>query len=143
MSVAIEKPTKLWYDCGNQLTIIYMDQANNQNNQANQPKAKPKKSPWKLYLHLGFVLILVAVAGYGYFWYQDIKGKEATAAALTQENQELRGQVTQYEALQAIINQEYKRCQELIAKGSGEFAQFEYCKQYNAWVDALKTGALK
>jgi len=52
-----------------------------------------------------------------------------------EEAQLLKGNTEQLAQIQSSITDEYNRCTGFLLQEEGEFAQFEYCKQFISWVD--------
>jgi len=74
------------------------------------------------------VVLVLAGAGYGYYWVQKTYELRQQAEAGLE-------QARQYEDLRSGVQAEYSRCQSFISQEQGEFGSFEYCKRFIEWVN--------
>jgi predicted negative regulator of RcsB-dependent stress response len=79
-------------------------------------------------LIITFLILLVAIAGYGYYWYQDTN-------ALRQEAIGLIDRAQKFEVLNKAVEKEQSRCENFISQQEGDFGSFEYCKKFIEWAD--------
>lgn len=101
-----------------------------QENAGPEPKPAPRKrrTSWRTRIILALLVIIVGAGAYGYFWYQQ-------TLSLRQEAQEVVEEARKFSDLNRNIESEYERCQDFIAKRTGEFGSFEYCRRFIQWVD--------
>jgi flagellar basal body-associated protein FliL len=97
------------------------------------PQTK-KSSKGKLALVL--LVFVLALVGYGYYWYSGILEKSEQAQIILSENETLKVDVEQYNLLKESLLNEYDRCQEFISQREGDFGSFEYCKKFIEWINA-------
>ncbi|PIT89272.1 MAG: hypothetical protein COU27_01195 [Candidatus Levybacteria bacterium CG10_big_fil_rev_8_21_14_0_10_36_7] len=88
-------------------------------------KTKPNGSVKKKFF-LILIVILLALAAYGFFWVQRSLKTIKTAEGAIAELQDLRKQ-------NDAMKKEVLRCQEFISQKEGEFGSFEYCKKFIEW----------
>ncbi len=73
----------------------------------------------------GILLLGLLVSG---FWLRAILLENSDAKLLIADSEQL-------QVIKGAVNDEYNRCAGFLLQDSGDFAQFEYCKQYITWVD--------
>jgi uncharacterized protein HemX len=99
-----------------------------------EPIVQTKKASMKKAALVALVVFL-ALAGYGYYWYLGIVERGEQAQAVLSENENLKAQFAKYTMLQESVMAEYNRCQEFISQREGDFGSFEYCKKFIDWVN--------
>lgn len=82
----------------------------------NVKKNKGVKMSFRTRLILLLVLIIVILSGTFYFYYQNTADKKAVY-----ENSK-----STYD----LVLEEHKRCSQLLAKESGNFTDYEYCRKF-------------
>lgn len=91
-------------------------------------------------LVLGIGILLV---GYAYLWLDDVAKKQQEAVAVLSRKNGLEVELKDYGLVKSKIFEQISTCQTLIAQGSGDFSQFEYCKKYIEWANSLPESAVK
>jgi predicted negative regulator of RcsB-dependent stress response len=89
---------------------------------------KPKKNI-KFRLKGVILILLIAVIGYGYFWYQDTN-------TLRQEATSVLESAEKFDVLSKALNEELDRCKTFISEQEGDFGSFEYCKKFIEWANS-------
>jgi len=89
-----------------------------------------KKRSIKLKLTIFSLVFILGFGAYLYFWYQSTNQIRLESLALIEK-------VSNLEEIKKNINSENLRCKDYIVKKEGEFAGFEYCKQFINWSDPI------
>lgn len=102
-----------------------------ENTNSPQPETTPrKKTSFKRRALVIVLVIFLAAAIYGYFWY-------ISTQKLRLEAQGVIEKADRYDLLSAEVQKERSRCENFISQKEGDFGSFEYCQKYIDWADTL------
>lgn len=98
------------------------------------------------------VVMVIALGGYGFYWYSGVVKTREVAQQALRNSADLQDLSAKYDALQVTYNDlqgkytslegdvtaELQRCRDFIGQTEGNFATFEYCKGFVNWADGLE-----
>ncbi len=99
-----------------------------------QMNEKPK-SKIKLYFFIFIVLLTISAGGFVYFKYNEFIKLQSSANAAIRENEILKSEKDEYNQLKNGLENEKVRCEQLLLKEEGNFAEFTYCQKYIEFLD--------
>lgn len=95
------------------------------------------KEYMRIKLVIFLLIIILGIAGYGYYRYKGVISIEQKAQGVLSEIQTLREQNNRYKGISEAITAENNRCQVFITQKEGDFSSFEYCKKFIQWAKNL------
>lgn len=97
----------------------------------------------KLFFVTVLICLLIFVAGYIYLWVQNYRNLQAESKAAQSKSDQLEMDSQDLWTVKIKVQEQVSNCNGLIAQGSGDFSQFEYCKKFIEWSRSLPSTVLK
>lgn len=114
-----------------------------------QPDPEVKKGSQGMWsnVKLFFVTILICLvvfaAGYIYLWVRNYRNQQAEGKAAIIRAEQLEVESQDLAVVRVKVQEQVGSCNALIASGSGDFSQFEYCKRFIEWSRSLPQSVVK
>lgn len=97
----------------------------------------------KLFFVTILICLVVFAAGYIYLWIQNFRNQQAEGRAAISRAEQLEVESQDLSLVRVKIQEQVSSCNALIAQGSGDFSQFEYCKRFVEWSRSLPQSVVK
>lgn len=86
----------------------------------------------KIKLYLILIVIVFALALFGYYWLSGVFRENEQAKIMNSDS-------NKFQMIKKSISDETDRCEKFISQSEGDFGSFEYCKKFINWVNSQES----